>query len=496
MRHHFVFTRLAAAATMAGMMALAGSSLAATPGYRETVPAAMQTLVPETAYAAALTRLEAAASLLPESVRGRIAASPCGTSISRLVSEVQTNPVTRNALQMALDGMQDTPPSAKPQENIWKTSKTVDELLLQLVDYTLEWCVALPKINGNADDGMKYIGPMYWFYYKNISGSYFSQGIDPASPPNPLPHDLNFFKEFSVESGAFMDSAASTANIKQWIDDPRIEIADYQKQAVDQYPSWNAFFARQITMDAASQTIPSRPATMPLEQYPERDYIIVAPTDCIMNPLIQVLETSAGPTRRYIENPLQLNTVLDVKSIPISVDRLLGNTPAALKARFVGATGLSCILMPNTYHHFHAPVNGTVRHAEVISGPTFGYQDWANLMPANHNPAQLGTDFSLFEVYQRGVVIIEVTYKDADGTSSLTGYVASIPVGLDTIGSVVLDPAIVPGATIKRGYTRIGNFLYGGSMNLLLFSAGLANGTIQTRLGNQIGLFNVGTTPK
>lgn len=46
-----------------------------------------------------------------------------------------------------------------------------------------------------------------------------------------------------------------------------------------------------------------------------------------------------------------------------------------------------------------------------------------------------------------------------------------------------------------RGYTRLGNFFYGGSLNILLFSKGLASGAIQTRLGNQITLFNVGTAP-
>jgi phosphatidylserine decarboxylase len=97
-------------------------------------------------------------------------------------------------------------------------------------------------------------------------------------------------------------------------------------------------------------------------------------------------------------------------------------------------------------------------------------------------------------VFQRGVIIIEVKYADLDGTE-LTGYVASVPVGLDTIGSVVLDGDIVPGKVVKRGYTRLGNFFYGGSLDILLFSKGLASGVIQTRLGNQITLFNVGTPP-
>jgi hypothetical protein len=41
--------------------------------------------------------------------------------------------------------------------------------------------------------------------------------------------------------------------------------------------------------------------------------------------------------------------------------------------------------------------------------------------------------------------------------------VALIPVELNTIGSVVLRESIKPGVEVKRGYTELGNFYYGGS---------------------------------
>ena len=107
-----------------------------------------------------------------------------------------------------------------------------------------------------------------------------------------------------------------------------------------------------------------------------------------------------------------------------------------------------------------------------------------------------GTDFSQFEVFQRGVVIIKISYAGAEPGEVLEGYVASIPVGLDTIGSVVLDSDIVPGAQVKRGYTRLGNFYYGGSLNILLFSKGIASPAIQVRLGNQIAILNAGNAPE
>lgn len=97
-------------------------------------------------------------------------------------------------------------------------------------------------------------------------------------------------------------------------------------------------------------------------------------------------------------------------------------------------------------------------------------------------------------MFQRGVIIIKVNYKDING-KELTVYVASIPVGLDTIGSVVLDENVMTGKTVKRGYTRLGNFLYGGSLDILLFSKGLAGGAVKTHLGTQINLFDIGKTP-
>jgi len=328
---------------------------------------------------------------------------------------------------------------------------------------------------------------MYWFYYQNPAGSNFAQGRSATPPYRPLA--FNYLREFAVESGKYMDSDTPEARkrIKEWIDDPRVEISDYQRQKPEEYHSWNDFFAREITLDRSTKTIPSRPATMP-----ERDYIIVSPTDCIMNPLVQVVKNGGDLTRKFVDNPLQLDTVLDIKYLPVSVDRLLGSAPDDLKNKFVGGTGLSCILMPNTYHHYHAPVSGTVVHAEVVTGPTFGYNDWPNLLPATHNPAYPGTDFTQFELYQHGVVIIEVTYKDYQGKDA-KGYVASIPVGLDTIGSVRLVAR--KGDTLTRGYSEIGYFLYGGSLDVLLFSKGLVTAAIQTRLGNRIGVIDTGALP-
>jgi len=54
----------------------------------------------------------------------------------------------------------------------------------------------------------------------------------------------------------------------------------------------------------------------------------------------------------------------------------------------------------------------------------------------------------------------------------------------------LLRKDIKPGAEVKRGYSELGNFFYGGSLNIPL-SKGMVSPAVQTRLGNQIGIINV-----
>ncbi len=463
--------------------------------YQQHVPQNMRTLVTEKQYdkiAASLSEAVPGRGLLDTGTVLRVAASPCGRSLYYLINQFMFNPAVPQALDAVVKGLKDPPPGYS-MENPWK-SQNAAELLGRMVTTFLDWCVYLPQISGSNDNGLYYIQYFAWFYYQNTAGQDFVQGRTPLYPIKPLLTGMVFTKEFSRQRGAFMNSPASMTYVRQWIDDPRIEISDYQKQRPGEYQSWNDFFSRELIVDRENETIPSRPATMPLSQYPKRDYIVVAPTDCIMNPLIQILTENQTVTRRFIENPLQFDTVLDVKGIPMSLADLLQGVPENYRSPFVGGSGQTCVLMPNTYHHFHAPVNGTVVYAEVVPNNTYGYLDFPNWVPLDGNVGRPGTDFSQFQAFQRGIIIIEVKYADLSG-AELTGYVASIPVGLDTIGSVVLKKDIVPGKVVKRGYTELGSFFYGGSLDILLYSKGLASSVVQTRMGNQINLFNVGTTP-
>ena len=114
-----------------------------------------------------------------------------------------------------------------------------------------------------------------------------------------------------------------------------------------------------------------------------------------------------GRVRALIDNPLELNAVIDVKSYPLSRDRLLENVPDKLKKKFVGGSGLSCIMMPNTYHHYYAPIDEVIRHSEIVRvgdgavTGTYGVYDfpnWALSMVTLHNQAVICHSLRYFSV--------------------------------------------------------------------------------------------------
>ena len=472
---------------LAAAKATASGASAAVPAYEKAVPAPLQSLVNKEEYQVVVDELTdfnhrqtgTDVFLFTGADIALAAGSPCHKSLLYLTHEYYHNPKVKVAYGQILSGLQDLPPAYKNTNNPWH-AKNTDALQHKLVKFFTHWCTDLPRIRGSYDDGLNPLQHFAWFYYHNPAGQDFVQGRDPDNQVG-----FQFTKNFTLELGKFMDSSASTKTVAEWIADPTIEIHDYQLQKASNYHSWNQFFARELIIDKRRQTIPSRPVTMP-----ERDFVVVAPTDCIMNPLLQVLQDKAEPQRKYLDNPLQLNTVLDVKGIPLSLAQLLSGVEERYRQPFVGGSGQSCILMPNTYHHFHAPVDGQIVHASIVKTNTFGYPDWPNWVPTDGNVARPGTDFSQFQAFQRGIVIIEVTYNNLGKETK--GYVASIPVGLDSVGSVVLNANVKPGLHVKKGYTELGNFFYGGSIDIILYSKGLASGVTQVRMGNQINLFNLG----
>ena len=143
--------------------------------------------------------------------------------------------------------------------------------------------------------------------------------------------------------------------------------------------------------------------------------------------------------------------------------------------------------MPNNYHRYHSPVSGQIVEGREVPGIYNGIMDgehWFN----QGNIGESTTDFSIFEDFHRSYFVFET--EDY-------GYVAMVPVGLNTISamfaSVVNDKStlVPPGGEpvpIVKGQ-EIGHFAYGGSLNILMFQAGVL-GNINVLMGQRLGAMN------
>ncbi len=372
---------------------------------------------------------------------------PCQESIDELKRAYTDDPDFRKLMTLAFQNMKQLP-QGYPAVNPW-----IGKDFSYLVKFFTEWCTFLPTIDGSSDTGLKYIQDFAWFYYKNAYGIRFVK----KSPGREIT------QKFAKQRGVYMDSKASTQYVEEWLNDPRIEKEDYilpdPTNPEGGFKSFNDFFARDLKDQANS-----RPQTMP-----ERDYIIAAPTDCIMNSIPQVI-TGADTLI-----PTKMNQALNIN------DMLGGSKYADM---FIGGTALSCVLMPNTYHHYHSPVGGDVVESRIIEDAYYGYNNFPEWVPANGNVGYNGTDFSEFEKFKRGYFIID---------TGNYGHVAIIPVGLDTISSIKFVPKyayVTKPVPVKRG-DELGHFLYGGSLCIMVFEPGkYGSDAIQVRLGNQIGTFD------
>lgn len=238
-----------------------------------------------------------------------VSAGPCDESINELKQAYSTNLEFRKLVTSALHNVQPLPPEYQ-SGNPWMGKAFSD-----LVSFLTEWCTFLPTVKGSTDTGLKFIKQFAWFYYQNESGVKLVQ----ESPGREI------LQDYGRQRGEFMTSRASTLHVASWLKEDRIEKEDYHipdaGAADGGFKSFNEFFARTLKDQAKS-----RPQTMPT-----RDYVISAPTDCIMNSIPQTI------TNADTLIPTKLNQALNIRDL---LDR------SEYAEKFVGGTALSCVLMP------------------------------------------------------------------------------------------------------------------------------------------------------
>jgi len=162
----------------------------------------------------------------------------------------------------------------------------------------------------------------------------------------------------------------------------------------------------------------------------------------------------------------------------MSLNSLLDNSKYAEK--FVGGSALAIFLMPDNYHHYHSPITGTiVESSENVGNRLFGMPDMLDMI--NKGNPGYNKDYSVFEDFKHGYFIIETNHY---------GYIAMIPIGLQTVGSVVFedDYKQISGDNPKQIYKgeKLGHFEYGGSTVLLIFEKEKLN-SMTVQQGQRIG---------
>ncbi|MEV5240108.1 phosphatidylserine decarboxylase [Streptomyces cinnamoneus] len=316
-----------------------------------------------------------------------------------------------------------------------------------LCEFFEEWYAWQPGVNS----GLDYIEKFSWLNYENDYGMVFLT----CGP------GLKMTADFTHLQGLQMDASGPQAKelINRWVEElgPK-RMADY---TIEDWQTFNEFFVREV-----------REGRRPVDA-PTDDSVVVAPADCVINMIVDELTDT---------------TPIPVKTVTMNVGQLLDNSSYA--ERFLGGTAVSCILMPDSYHRYHAPVAGDVVEArDDIGGVHYGMRDFPELL--NKGDVGYGYDYEMFDHFRRGYVIIRTQYLNPrTGERDGEGYVGMVPVGLNSIASVqFLDKfkgPIEKPVAVEKG-EEIGNFMYGGSLNILLFEPGRFP-ALQLHQGQRIGV--------
>jgi phosphatidylserine decarboxylase len=193
----------------------------------------------------------------------------------------------------------------------------------------------------------------------------------------------------------------------------------------DWYPTFNAFFGREIKESA-------RPIAEP-----ENDLVTSSPADCRL---------TAFPT-------IDLATKYWIKGFGFTLERLLGDPELA--AQFDGGSLVIARLAPQDYHRWHAPVSGTVRGIKDIPGAYYTVNPQAINEP--------GT-LDVFCENKRSVMTLE--------RASTGSPIAIVAVGAMLVGSIKYVGGVdTIGTEVRRGQC-LGSFYYGGSTVVVLYPPG------------------------
>lgn len=227
--------------------------------------------------------------------------------------------------------------------------------------------------------------------------------------------------------GREYDAPESKQHIPPFIESFQLQdsMAEMVEPDPDKYPTFNAFFAREIKESA-------RPIAEP-----ENEAVTTSPADCRM---------TVFPT-------VDLATKFWIKGYGFTLERLLGSKELA--AQFDGGSIVIARLAPQDYHRWHAPVSGTVRSIKDIPGAYYT----VNPQAVNESGC-----LDVFCENRRSIMTLE-----RKGTGSP---IAIVAVGAMLVGSIKYVGGVDQiGIEVRRGQC-LGAFCYGGSTVIVLYPPG------------------------
>ncbi|MCJ1351347.1 MAG: hypothetical protein MMC33_001331 [Icmadophila ericetorum] len=237
---------------------------------------------------------------------------------------------------------------------------------------------------------------------------------------------LKLLQEQSEKMGKEYDAPDSKVHIPAFIASFQLEdsMQEMLEPDPEKYPTFNAFFAREIKESA-------RPIAEP-----ENPLVTSSPADC----------------RLTAFQTIDLATKYWIKGSGFTVARLLGDE--GLAQQFDGGSIVIARLAPQDYHRWHAPVSGVVEDIKDIPGTYYTV-----------NPQAINESGTLdvFCENKRSVMLIKRTPTNAP--------VAVIAVGAMLVGSIKYNEGVQAGVEVRRGQC-LGAFYYGGSTVIVVYPRG------------------------
>ncbi|ETO17223.1 phosphatidylserine decarboxylase (predicted), partial [Reticulomyxa filosa] len=299
-----------------------------------------------------------------------------------------------------------------------------------------------------------YVWQALQLMYNSSTGRVFAKQIAPM------------LTKMSKDKGQEYDTTESAQEIQPFVDLHNLDMSVMVYSKVEDYKTFNDFFARPIRSDAR-----------PLHS-PDNDRVLVSPADCRMVVFPNVVESSIwvkvlynvllrvcfvhvfvhvyiihGSANERLKKKKKNN-----KGSDWTIENLLGKRYEAVGKNLEGGGFVIARLAPQDYHRFHWPVSGKVTKITPVDGALYTV-----------NPIAINQPINVFTENKR--CIIEI-----DTGEERFGSVVLIAVAATMVGSYLLFQK--DGVTLEEGHDVVrgdvcGEFRFGGSTVLVLFQKGV-----------------------